>query len=73
MVNTCDTCKWWGAEPYGSYIESSTGNIKQRVHHDCTCPKLRAWCDEDGLADNADYDYGLSTGPKFGCIHHEPK
>lgn len=71
-MRTCDTCKFWGPDSYGGYI-AANGDIKERIHHDCKCPKLRECDEEDSLCDNADYDYGISTGPKFGGIHHTIK
>jgi hypothetical protein len=62
-MNTCKTCKWW--------IEHRESKA-ERLHHICTNPNIGNGDDEtNGLSDNADHDYGISTGPDFGCIHHE--
>lgn len=64
-MNTCDTCKWW--------IEL-IDTPSEYQHHICSNEKIGNGDSElDGLNDNADYDYGVTTGPKFGCIHHESK
>lgn len=60
-MNTCDTCKWWNALP----------NSNDRF---CLHPKVGGL--GDGKDDEAYHDYEdvyIMTGPKFGCVHHEPK
>lgn len=59
-MNTCDTCKWWTGRH---------GIDRGRDHRNCEHPKL------DTVAkfapDGANAPWGVSTGPKFGCVHHE--
>lgn len=69
-MNTCDTCKHWADKlADGTPYENKSG------HRLCLHPKVDMpnGSDNDGLDSNADYDYGVTTGPKFGCIHHEVK
>lgn len=65
-MNTCDTCKWWI-----EHIETE----QEYQHHQCTNPKFGNGDSESDGLDLDDYYEGISitTGPKFGCIHHEPK
>ena len=71
-MNTCDTCKWWSDEC--DVIKGLTQAVTKGEHKFCNNEKVYSGCDLlDGLSDNADVFYGLTTGPKFGCIHHEPK
>lgn len=64
-MNTCDTCKWWTMEtgPYGRLPERACSHIKLS--------------DDSEGDDRLNYEMHeggrLFTGPKFGCIHHEPK
>lgn len=65
-MNTCDTCKWWIHHGYVSLIGNN--------HRVCENPKIQ----ESNTGDDEmgyPYDEGgyMSTGPNFGCIHHEPK
>lgn len=66
-MNTCDTCKWWDIE-----VRQSWPITKNR---ECLNPKLDAKSDEteDVLAQGYDAVNKPETGPKFGCVHHEPK
>lgn len=60
---TCKTCKWWSDVRETGFVE----------HHQCLNPAI-GFGGADGLAvDAAGGDYCLSTGPDFGCIHHEEK
>lgn len=65
-MNTCDTCKHWGESGF---------TTNPNGHNPCMHPKVDMpdGQDEDGIDSNADYDYGITTGPKFGCIHWEGK
>ena len=59
-MNTCDTCKWWG------------GLSDEPPMRKC---KKQDWGEDSVYIANAE-PYGggeVVTGPKFGCIHHEPK
>lgn len=65
-MKTCDTCKFWNVDPL-TYIP-------QDSHRLCSHRKIDGTRDDDDtLNSNADYDYGVTTGPKFGCIYHEEK
>jgi len=68
-MNTCDTCKWWKAPKRIWEMDSG------RNHGECASPYNET--EEDGaaaVANGEPYNAGtLATGPKFGCIHHEPK
>lgn len=65
---TCETCMWWDQV-------KTHGGVPN--HNVCTNPKLTdVWgdiadADDDGLS--YEYDEGgyQTTGPDFGCIHHE--
>lgn len=61
-MNTCDTCKWWvRIEEFktGFCTNENIGNGDDKI---------------DGMETNVDYyKIIITTGPKFGCIHHEPK
>lgn len=64
-MNTCDTCKWW-----------RNFNLSERNCGGCENQKLSnysVW--PDGcVINNQDMDGQQPvTGPKFGCIHHDPK
>lgn len=61
---TCKTCAFWG-ELKQTYPPT--------IHRCCMHPKIGNCDDADGFNDNADYEYGVSSGPDFGCIHHEEK
>ena len=68
-MDTCKTCKWW--KPCDTFwaVLRGRGDCEYRCYED-PFPDL-AW----------PYDYGdrdivsarLSTGPDFGCIHHEKR
>lgn len=63
---TCDSCKWWDSKPDG----------KEPITHECNSSKLGHFAEgNDALVshDAEGYSSYVSTGPKFGCIHHEPK
>jgi len=65
-MNTCDTCKWW------------IQNDRDEKTGDCASPIVIHGFDYPGNS-NGDrvgataWDKSISTGNKFGCIHHEPK
>lgn len=61
-MNTCDTCKWWEL------------CFPKSTDHQCGHEKV-GWL-LNSAPDAATHDYEdvpIITGPKFGCIHHEPK
>lgn len=67
-MNTCDACKWW--EP------PKEGND----HHNmgiCESENLvyNGHSRNDSLCAGEVWSFPLapSTGPKFGCVHWEPK
>lgn len=84
-MNTCDTCTHWDRSPHG-WVHKQTGH--RGCKHDKLCyvtrdadgdgdkPTIESWksLPDDGLGyyDIEDYNAVLATGPKFGCIHHEP-
>lgn len=67
----CKTCCFWDPKPYSSM----TGN------HICGCPKFEAGKPPYNISTldhivyvEDSFDVGdFTTGPNFGCIHHEPK
>ena len=68
-MNTCDTCKWWGERQ-----EKGGGTAVWCEMRFCRHPKLDSNEDLDGADVSSIDGYGdIETGPKFGCIHHEPK
>lgn len=67
---TCKTCKWWGA-----------GSKPPTTWRQCLNHKLNT--DDDAIYEDKPYrgsdfldgsggEYRITTGPDFGCIHHEP-
>lgn len=61
-MNTCDTCKFWRPEGGSScYGYCQSGKIKYPTTSNPT--------DDDILC----YQTAPLFGPKFGCIHHQPK
>lgn len=66
-MNTCDTCKWWGAKHKYTYGDKrSCTNIVDG----------ESWLDGETLVSPIHDGHFLSdlfTAAKFGCIHHEPK
>jgi hypothetical protein len=62
---TCDTCVWW-FKPVDEW----------KLHGVCAHQKLVGGeaGDIDGLdTDEVNCTTGVTSGPKFGCIHHEAK
>ena len=64
---TCKDCRWW-AETLANGSPCREGDQHLCLHPKVDMPYGDAM---DGLDSNADYDYGVTTGPDFGCIHHE--
>lgn len=68
-MNTCDTCKWWGVENDRACLPEEMKTCRYEYEHDKenSEPKpdsIFAW----------GYDQPqVATGPKFGCVHCEPK
>ncbi len=72
-MNTCDTCEHWDDKTVGE---------RDEVRHDGYAPKRYCMMigsgnlpDENSVEAAAQGIGGaaLTTGPKFGCIHHTPK
>lgn len=58
-MNTCDTCKHWS----GDTDEPGTKE----------CHETGSKGSEHTVSNGEPYNSGIvATGPKFGCIHHEP-
>jgi hypothetical protein len=53
----CETCRWWRTEKAITFC----GNKK---HH-----YMNGYATEDAMAS---YET-IETGPRFGCVNHEPK
>lgn len=72
-MNYCETCK--------HYTPPEPTSLRGRgLHGDCKSHHFQDANDgqserEDTLRywDYESYSCGFSVGPKFGCIHHEPK
>ncbi len=67
-MNTCKTCKWWAEQEFATKFG------------DCNSPRnpRNDWkLNLDGAYGHEETFYGhffgISTGPDFGCIHHEAK
>jgi len=67
-VNTCDTCKWWEQTDNDPVI----GFCRNEK---LVCEmKKETWTPDSFFAGESEsYPCAPGTGPKFGCIHHEPK
>jgi hypothetical protein len=66
-VNTCSSCKWWGAEEFRGK--------RPCTHHLLNLRRKYAEDDDNGIIEigiGAGF-LELCTGPNFGCIHHEAK
>lgn len=62
-MNTCDTCMWWGNE---------TEKENPGIHPFRQCMNVELGADNNFKAGEEVRGY-LQSGPKFSCIHHEPK
>ncbi len=60
-MNTCDTCKWWGDDPYDN------GEEVIEWIHSCDNPM------NDQARPDTQGSMLSVCGCKFGCIHHESK
>lgn len=75
-MNTCDTCKWW--TPRCSCCETYFGKVCANQKVSGRTPKsdsdnmILHGKKSDWAALNACHPDVFYTGPKFGCIHHEP-
>lgn len=65
-MNTCETCKHW-----------KSPDRENTLYGICNAPSLDYEAEEkpDGASPEDTYRYHayFKTGPKFGCIHHEPE
>lgn len=68
-MNTCDTCKWWNRTT-SHQLEIGFGyNFCEHLK----CLSCNAYADGFGVTEGEPFNQGsFATGPKFGCIHHEP-
>jgi len=69
-METCDTCKWWA--PYGSDVPRYPKGTSLCWHHQIG-PIDPINTDSEDYASTMTPGGRVVTGPKFGCIHHEPK
>lgn len=66
---TCKTCRFWGEAPAWGRLDG-----KSVIFRDCTNPKLDNDAEPDGVYISAMDGHPHNTsGPDFGCIHHEAK
>lgn len=66
-MNTCDTCKWWGS---GLYSHNGPDGYQT-----CDHERMVGGHRVDGMeVVNVElFSSGcIATGPKFGCVHHQP-
>ncbi len=76
-MNTCDTCKYWLAPKSEDAFMSTFGTCGNSRLHDISgldpdeaAVEANASCE----IEEEDFDGAcFRSGPKFGCIHHEPK
>ncbi len=85
-MSTCDTCKHW-ALPEKYYVSVAAGNsvateARTPIHGGCHCPALNLYYNNEHKGHEFNRLDGMLgrggrmvqiAGPKFGCIHHEPK
>lgn len=65
-MNTCDTCKFWMPRKDARFAHSTA--------RECRSDKVSELAyGDDTLSYSYHEDGEILTGPKFGCIHHEPK
>ncbi len=81
-MNTCDTCKHWKMRGWRNDTTDNPNDSQCWEDDDspqmvCAQPKLQKFVkpliDGASVCDGSYYMAMLYTGPKFGCIHHEPK
>jgi hypothetical protein len=65
-MNTCDTCKYFSESPYR--IDPPLGNCAIWDDNVVEIPK-----EATQVAHGVQSDAFIMVGPKFGCIHHNPK
>jgi hypothetical protein len=64
MRKTCDTCLYWG-KPIGNFRLCSNPKIHREAH----LPASIDLAPDEAIVE-FDEEWGIVTGPKFGCIHH---
>ena len=69
LEGRCKTCKWWTVD--------ESGSLTYHPHRLCAnIDKIGPKAREDG-SDTLTYPWDdggrMSSGPKFGCIHYEPR
>ena len=65
-MNTCDTCKFWDREIRGRLKGCDAPGLEKGYHIDeCEVP-------DNGAHVENDEGWAIRTGPKFGCVLHEP-
>lgn len=69
-MNTCDTCKFWKDDDV--HPENTSVRVKICQNTLKMIPPFRGEPNEDGWTVHLAF-YAFFTGPKFGCVHHEPK
>ncbi len=75
-MKTCDTCKWWkeiisdGKPVEGEHTCSHTNVLDEQRWKESNFTNYDACL----IAAGGDYRLAIiTTGPKFGCIHHSDK
>lgn len=63
-MSTCKTCKWWG---FNWEDETFCNKSGPEEHNICYNGKIGS----KELDDSLSSDWWTTTGPNFGCIHHE--
>lgn len=69
-MNTCDTCKHW--HWWKGFEERNESYLMKPCNHE-KCKNIAEDLNVDGFEVFSSIDSYLGTGPKFGCIHHQPK
>jgi hypothetical protein len=67
-MNLCETCIWWGNGVFGH-----DGPDTYKL---CDNERMVDGWREDGMGvvKGEPFNGGsIATGPKFGCVHHQPK
>ena len=82
-MNTCRTCKHWSIGP-DKFRDRSPFWKAKRIHGECSCKKFvyggdnapkesKDRVDTLEYCDSEEYFAQFSTGPEFGCIHHQER
>ncbi len=82
-MKTCATCRWW-QHPI-ERMHSRWMEFRQSMLGLCQCESSQRWYEhalphfEDVLIEETtaiveyDENWGMITGPRFGCAHHSAK